>query len=80
LTTNVFLPDRVPPMPMPWTVKLDIRSVQKRKAEAFRQHISQAPLMQKTKGFFERFGSEEYYALVAAADPQAAAVSTDLFV
>jgi LmbE family N-acetylglucosaminyl deacetylase len=80
LTTNVFLPGRVPPTPMPWTVKLDIRSVQGRKADAFRQHVSQAPLMQKTKGFFERFGSEEYYALVAAADPQAAAVSTDLFV
>jgi LmbE family N-acetylglucosaminyl deacetylase len=80
LTTNVFLPDRMPPMPMPWTVKLDIRSVQRRKAEAFRQHVSQAPLMEKTKVFFERFGCEEYYALVAAADPQAAALATDLFV
>ena len=79
-TTNVFLPGRVPPTPMPWTVKLDIRSVQGRKADAFRQHVSQAPLMQKTKGFFERFGGEEYYALVAAADPQAAALATDLFV
>jgi len=79
LTTNVFIPDRVPPMPMPWTVKLDIRSVLERKTEAFRQHISQAPLMEKVKVFFERYGAEEYYTLVAAADPQAAALTTDLF-
>jgi LmbE family N-acetylglucosaminyl deacetylase len=79
LTTNFFMPERQPPMPMPWTVKLDIGSVRERKAEAFRQHVSQAPLIEKTKEMFMRHGGEEYYALVAAADPQAAAVTTDLF-
>ena len=79
LTTNCFMPEREPPMPMPWTVKLDIGSVRDRKTEAFRQHVSQAPLIEKTKEMFERYGAEEYYALVAAADPQAAKLTTDLF-
>jgi LmbE family N-acetylglucosaminyl deacetylase len=79
LTTNFFMPERRPPMPIPWTVKLDIGSVRERKTEAFRQHVSQAPLMEKTKEMFARHGGEEYYALVAAADPQAAALTTDLF-
>ena len=79
LTTNFFMPDRRAPMPMPWTVVLDIRSVRERKAEAFRQHVSQAPLIEKTKEMFERYGGEEYYALVAVSDPQAARLTTDLF-
>jgi LmbE family N-acetylglucosaminyl deacetylase len=79
LTTNFFMPERRVPMPMPWTVTLDIRSVRERKAEAFRQHVSQAPLIEKTKGMFEKYGGEEYYALAAAADPQAAKLTTDLF-
>jgi LmbE family N-acetylglucosaminyl deacetylase len=79
LTTNFFMPERRPPMPMPWTVKLDIGSVRERKTEAFRQHVSQAPLMEKTKEMFASHGGEEYYALVAAADPQAAVLTTDLF-
>jgi LmbE family N-acetylglucosaminyl deacetylase len=64
---------------MPWTVTLDIRSVQERKSEAFRQHVSQAPLMERTKDFFAKYGAEEFYALVATAEPQAARQGTDLF-
>jgi LmbE family N-acetylglucosaminyl deacetylase len=79
VTTNFFMPDRRPPMPMPWSVALDIRSVRERKTEAFRQHVSQAPLMEKTKDMFDRYGAEEHYALVAVADPQAVRLSTDLF-
>ncbi len=79
LTTNFFIPGRQAPRPMPWTVTLDIRSVQQRKHEAFRQHVSQAPLMEQTKGFFERHGAEEFYTLVATAEPQAARHMTDLF-
>jgi LmbE family N-acetylglucosaminyl deacetylase len=79
LTTNFLMPERRAPMPMPWTVVLDIRSVRERKAEAFRQHVSQTPLIEKTKEMFERYGGEEYYALVAASDPQAAKLTTDLF-
>jgi LmbE family N-acetylglucosaminyl deacetylase len=79
LTTNFFIPGRQAPKPIPWTVTLDIRSVQQRKQEAFRQHVSQAPLMEQTKEFFARHGAEEFYTLVAAAEPQAARQMTDLF-
>ncbi len=79
LTSNFFHPDRQPPLPSPWTVVLDIRSVRERKAEAFRQHASQAPLMERTRAVFEQYGGEEYYTLLAAEDPQPARISTDLF-
>jgi len=35
--------------------------------------------MERTREFFEQYGAEEYYSLIAAADPQAAALTTDLF-
>lgn len=79
LTTDFFLPDRRPPQPIPWTVTLDIRSVSARKLEAFRQHRSQAPLMEKTKAVFDRFGAQEFYTLVAGNEPQPARQWTDLF-
>ena len=79
LTANSRLPGRPPAMTMPWTVELDIRSVQQRKSEAFRQHVSQAPLMEQTKEYFAKYGAVEFYALVAAPEPQPARVGTDLF-
>jgi LmbE family N-acetylglucosaminyl deacetylase len=79
VTANFHMPDREPSMTMPWTVTLDIRSVRARKTEAFRQHVSQAPLMARTKEFFEQYGAEEFYALVATANPQPARQETDLF-
>ncbi|WP_260740084.1 PIG-L deacetylase family protein [Tunturiibacter lichenicola] len=79
VTANFHLPDRPPAVPMPWTVNLDIRAVRERKIEAFRQHVSQAPLLEKTKEIFERYGAEEFYTLVAAAEPQAARLTTNLF-
>jgi LmbE family N-acetylglucosaminyl deacetylase len=79
LTAKFPIPDRPPPMMMPWTVTLDIRSVQKRKSDAFREHVSQAPLMERTKDFFARYGAEEFYTLVAADLPQPARHTTDLF-
>jgi LmbE family N-acetylglucosaminyl deacetylase len=79
LTANFNIPDRPPAMTMPWTVTLDIRTVQERKTEAFRQHVSQAPLMEKTKDFFAKYGAEEFYTLVAAVEPQAARQGMDLF-
>ena len=79
-TTNFLMPERRRPMPMPWTVTLDIRSVRERKAEAFRQHVSQAPLMEKTKEMFERFGGGGVLcAGCTRRDPQAARLTTDLF-
>jgi LmbE family N-acetylglucosaminyl deacetylase len=79
LSANFLMPDRPPMMPMPWTVTLDISSVRERKNEAFRQHLSQAPLMEKTKDVFAKYGAEEFYTLGATAEPQAARQSTDLF-
>ena len=79
LTTDFFLPERRPPQPIPWTVTLDIRAATDRKLEAFKQHRSQAPLMEKTKAVFDRFGVQEFYTLAAAADPQPARQMTDLF-
>jgi LmbE family N-acetylglucosaminyl deacetylase len=78
VTTNFFLPDRQPPMPAPWTVTLDIRSVQARKAEAFRAHASQAPLMERTKDLFAQKGSVEFYTLAASPEPHAARQTTGL--
>jgi LmbE family N-acetylglucosaminyl deacetylase len=79
LTSNFFHADRQPPLPSPWTVVLDIRSVRERKAQAFRQHASQAPLMERTKAVFEEHGAEEFYTLLAAETPQPASVVKDLF-
>lgn len=78
-TSNYFLPDRQAPLLSPWTVVLDIRAVQERKAAAFRAHTSQAPLMEKTKALFEEHGTHEFYTLLAAEEPQPAHQATDLF-
>lgn len=79
LTSNFVMPERQPPFLSPWTVVLDISSVRERKNEAFRQHTSQAPLMERTKELFEKYGGEEYYMLLASETPQPARQMTDLF-
>ncbi len=80
VATSFFLPDRPAPMPIPWTVTLDTRNAMARQQEAFRQHASQAPLMERTKDLFEKYGHCEHYTLVAAhTPPQAACQSSDLF-
>ena len=79
LSTDVFLPDRQPPLPAPWSVRLDISAVLKRKMEAFRAHVSQAPLMERTQEFFREHGQVECYTLAADVRPQAVFVADDLF-
>ena len=79
LSTNFFLEDRPEPMPAPWSAVLDISGVLGRKQAAFREHTSQAPLIERTKKVFEEFGGAEYYTLLAAREPQRVAVVTDLF-
>ena len=78
-TTNYFLPNRPQPLPAPWTVTLDIRSVFSIKQAAFAAHKSQAPLMEQTRPIFEKYGQQEFYTLVAAPDPQPSTQSADLF-
>lgn len=79
LSTNFFIPGRQAPKPMPWTVTLDIESVRELKTEAFRQHASQAPLMEQTKDLFAKYGAEEFYTLVATKEPQPARLEKNLF-
>jgi len=79
LSASFFLPDRPQPLPIPWTLTLDISGVFARKQEAFRQHTSQAPLMERTKDLFHKYGQSECYALVATAEPQPAMQMTDMF-
>ena len=78
-TTNFFFPGRPSPLPAPWTVTLDVSSVQERKFEAFRAHTSQLPLMEKFQTFFEKRAGQEVYTLAATPEPRAAAQITDLF-
>jgi LmbE family N-acetylglucosaminyl deacetylase len=78
-TTSFFLPDRPQPLPAPWTVTLDIRSVFDIKQRAFAAHTSQAPLMEATRTLFQQHGQYEHYLLVATPTPQPSAQSTDLF-
>jgi LmbE family N-acetylglucosaminyl deacetylase len=78
-SASFYLPERPAPMPIPWTLALDVRSVMKLQIEAFRQHKSQAPLMEKTKHIFEELGHFEHYTLVAARDPQPASQFTHMF-
>jgi LmbE family N-acetylglucosaminyl deacetylase len=78
-SSNFFLEGRPAPIPAPWTVTLDVRAVMERRHEAFRQHKSQAPLMEQTKATFERLGQNEHYMLAAAREPQPARQTTSLF-
>jgi LmbE family N-acetylglucosaminyl deacetylase len=79
LTCNYFLPERLQPLPMPWTLTLDIRSVFEQKQRAFAAHTSQAPLMHQTEPVFREHGQDELYALAASVAPQPATQSTDMF-
>ncbi|QHN05469.1 PIG-L family deacetylase [Granulicella sp. WH15] len=79
VTTNFFMEERAAPMPAPWTLTLDISSVLALKQEAFAQHVSQAPLMEKTRHIFEKHGDTEVYTLMATCDLRAAQFSTDMF-
>jgi LmbE family N-acetylglucosaminyl deacetylase len=79
LTGNFLLPERQAPLLAPWTLTLDISSVFEKKVEAFRQHVSQKPLMEMAVPLFEKHGKEERYALAACAVPQPARQSVDLF-
>jgi LmbE family N-acetylglucosaminyl deacetylase len=78
-TTSFFLPDRLRPLPMPWTLTLDIRAVSARKMDAFRAHATQRPLLDQVEPIFEKHGQDEYYTLAASMVPQPARQSTDMF-
>lgn len=79
LSTDFFMEGRPAPAPSPWSVRLDVSGVLARKQEAFRQHTSQAPLMERTRGIFEEHGDSEFYTLVATRTPQSVHLATSLF-
>ena len=79
LTTSFFMEGRPAPMPAPWTVTLDVRSVMERRHEAFSKHLSQSPLVEQTKAMFEQFGQFEHYVLVATREPQPARQTISFF-
>jgi LmbE family N-acetylglucosaminyl deacetylase len=79
VSTDFFLPERHKPLPAPWTLTLDIRSVVEKKREACRKHASQAILEEQTRELFMKHSDNEYYALGAAIVPQPAVQSTDMF-
>jgi LmbE family N-acetylglucosaminyl deacetylase len=79
LATSFLIEGRPAPMPSPWNVTLDIRSVMARKHEAFCQHKSQAPLMEQTKELFEKYGQTEHYLLAASSEIGPVRQMTSLF-
>jgi LmbE family N-acetylglucosaminyl deacetylase len=78
-TSSFFFPGRPSPLPAPWTVTLDVSSVQHRKFEAFRAHTSQLPLMERFQSYFEKRAGQEVYTLAATPTPQPATLAIDLF-
>jgi LmbE family N-acetylglucosaminyl deacetylase len=79
LSTGYFLPDRPPPSPAPWSLKLDVSGVFERKIAAFEAHTSQAPVMEKIGDVWRRHGQTEVYTLAAAVSAQMVRQSTDMF-
>ncbi len=79
LSTDFFMADRQAPLPAPWTVTLDIDAARERKMQAFREHTSQAPLVEKTKEMFAEHGGLEFYTLAASAEVRPAEQTGDLF-
>lgn len=80
VSTNFFIDGRPAPAPTPWTAALDVRSVTAQKDEAFRQHASQAPLMESSRAMFAEYGHTEFYTLAAARTPQPATQTDSLFI
>jgi LmbE family N-acetylglucosaminyl deacetylase len=78
-TENFFLEGRPQPLPAPWTLTLDIRSVFETKIEAFRAHSTQVPLLDQILPVFREHGQKEFYTLMATPHTQAAEQTTDMF-
>ncbi len=78
-STNFTMPDREPLLPAPWSVRLDISSVRSLKEAAFREHTSQLPVLAKVQPFWDEYGNQEFYTLVATSAPAQIAVQHDMF-
>ena len=77
-TASFVLPDRPPVSPPPCTTTIDISQFLEGKIEAFRQHRTQAPLMERFEKSMRRFGLKELYHLAAVSEPMDLTPETDL--
>ncbi len=78
-STIFTVPEREPLLPAPWSVELDISSVRTTKEAAFREHVSQSPILAKVQPYWDRYGDREHYTLAASVTPQPVATATTLF-
>ena len=81
VTADFVLPDRQIIAPPTVTTRIEVGAERfNRKDEAFRKHISQAPLFEKVrKNLGQGGGATEMYHLAATRDPIVAKLETDLF-
>lgn len=81
VTADFVLPDRQIIAPPTVTTRIEIGAERfEKKAEAFRQHLSQAPLFERVKkNLGQRGGGVEMYHLAVTREPGDAKMETDLF-
>jgi LmbE family N-acetylglucosaminyl deacetylase len=78
-TASFSLPDRQPVSPSPSTATIDITGFLDVKINAFRAHVTQAPLQARFEEAVRRFGHNELFHLAATTRPSALEFETDLF-
>jgi LmbE family N-acetylglucosaminyl deacetylase len=64
---------------MPASLLLDVEHLKALKLEAFMQHTTQAPLLEKVRVVFEETGGQEKYLLAATPGLPASPMETDMF-
>ena len=81
VTADFVLADRLIIAPPTVTARVEIGAERfEKKAEAFRQHLSQAPLFERVrKNLGQRGGGVEMFHLAATSAPREAKLETDLF-
>lgn len=64
---------------VPSSLTLDVQDLKGRKYDAFRQHATQAPILDRAKTLFEKHSGEERYLLAAARGEHPNLLETDMF-
>jgi LmbE family N-acetylglucosaminyl deacetylase len=64
---------------VPASLVLDVRDWKAKKHEAFRQHITQLPILERARANFDQYAGEERYLLAAARGLRPALAETDMF-
>jgi LmbE family N-acetylglucosaminyl deacetylase len=83
LSYDFLLEGSEPLCPAPYSVRLDVRSVSGKKLQAFHQHTSQLPVLDRINKTAEKHGDRvfhhEIYALAACSTQRPAQMDADLF-